>query len=322
MKDLGYIFQTFRFESWWFLGLLLLVPLWAWLRGRVAPTAAVAFSTAGLLREAARQTRFKSGQVLLALRYLALILLIVALARPQVEKGVSDAETKGINIMMVLDFSSSMTKKDFMMDSKRVTRFQALIRVISEFMRARPNDRIGIVRFDKEAFLTSPLTLDHDYLIQRLQQEKNSHGTAPGSGMLIATEHLLLATNQTKVMILVSDADQVSDGENPVDVAKAVARLGVRMHLIQIVDFKDMGPVRWGTEMADATKATGGQHFQVADFNGLRNVYQMIDQLEKATFKEGKQKNWRELMAWCAAPGLGLLLLELMLRQTVWRRLP
>ena len=322
MKDLGYFLQTFRFAAWWFLPLLVLIPLWAWLRGYFAPRAAVAFSTAQLLRQAARKSRFQPGQILLGLRYLALVLLVVALARPQIEKGLSDAETKGINIMMVLDFSGTMGKKDFLMDGKRVTRFQALVRVISEFMRARPNDRIGIVRFDAEAFLVSPLTLDHDYLIHRLQQEKISRGTAPGSGMLIAAEHLLPATNQTKVMILVSDAEQVNNGEDPEDVAKAIAPMGIRMHLIQVVDFKDMGPVRWDNTMADATKATGGQHFQVADFNGLRGVYQMIDQLEKATFKEGKQKNWRELMTWFAGSALALLLLELLLRHTVWRRLP
>ena len=322
MKDIGYFLQTFRFEAWGFLPLLLLIPVWAWLRGGRGKEAAVAFSAAGLIKQGARPARAWRGRMLFGMRALALALLITALARPQVEKGLSDAETKGINIMMVLDFSGTMGKKDFLMDGRRVTRFSALIRVMSEFMRARPSDRIGAARFDAEAFLVSPLTLDHDYLIKRLQQEKISRGTAPGSGMLIAAEHLLPATNQTKVIILVSDAEQVNQGEDPVDVAKVIAPMGIRMHLIQIVDFKDMGPVRWDNQMADAAKATGGQHFQVADFNGLRSVYQMIDQLEKATFKEGKQKNWRELMAFFAAPALGLLLLERLLRHTLWRRLP
>ena len=104
----------------------------------------------------------------------------------------------------------------------------------------------------------------------------------------------------------------------------AYTKLSIKVHLIQIVDFKDMGLVRQDreNEMVQVPKLTGGQSFQVADFAGLRSVYQQIDKLEKARFTEGKQKSYRELMAWFAAPALALLLLELLLRQTVWRRLP
>jgi Ca-activated chloride channel family protein len=285
--------------------------------------AAVEFSSGDLLRAASRKPHAHRRQWLLAMRYLALALLIAALARPQVEKGLSDVDAKGINIMLVLDWSGTMKKRDFTMDHKRVTRAQALVRVISEFMRARPTDRIGLVRYDRDAFLISPLTLDHDWLITRLKQEKNGQGTAPGSGMLIAAEHLLPATNQTKVMIIVTDAEQVNQGPDPGEVAKAIAPLGIKAHVIQMVDFKEMASSRleWN-EMAEVPKLTAGQFFQVADFIGLRSVYRQIDRLEKAAFKEGKQRNWRELMAWFAVPALALLLSELALRQTVWRRLP
>ena len=216
-----------------------------------------------------------------------------------------------------------MTKKDFTIEHKRVTRAEALVKVITEFLRARPHDRIGLVRFDRDAFLISPLTLDHDWLISRLKEEKNGRGTAPGSGMLIAAEHLLPATNQTKVMIIVTDAEQVNQGPEPAEVARAIAPLGIKAHVIQIVDFKQMGAAssEWN-EMAQIPKLTGGQLFQVADFVGLRSVYRQIDRLEKATFKEDQQRNWRELLSWFGVPALALLLLELALRQTVWRRLP
>ena len=323
MKDLWPILKTFRFESWWLLALLALIPLWAWFRGRYSPVAAVEFSSSDLLRAASRKPQAHRRFWLLALRYLALALLIAAFARPQVEKGLSDFEAKGINIMLALDWSGSMKKKDFTMEHKRVTRAQALIHVISEFMRARPQDRVGLVRFDRDAFLISPLTLDHDWLIGRLKEEKNRTGTAPGSGMVIAAEHLLLATNQTKVIIVVTDADQVNQGPPPEEVAKALAPMGIKVHVIQLVDFKDMASssLQWN-QMAQVPKLTGGQFFQVADFVGLQSVYRQIDRLEKATFKEDKQRNWREVMAWFAAPALALLLLELLLRQTVWRRLP
>ncbi|MCX8157840.1 MAG: VWA domain-containing protein [Verrucomicrobiae bacterium] len=323
MKELQPWLETFRFESAWLLPLLLLVPLWAWLRGRWAPIAAVPFSTGELLKPAAQSTRFRHGRWLWWFRLLALTLLILALARPQVEKGMKDVEAKGINIMLVLDFSSTMNKRDFTMDGRKVTRAQALIKVISEFMRARPKDRLGLVRFDAEAFLVSPLTLDHDYLIQRIATEKNGRGTAPGSGVLIATEHLLPATNQTKVIILVSDAEQVNQGPPPKEVARAIAPLGVRVHVIQIIDFREMATVNLAqNEMAQMARLTGGQVFQVADFSGLRSVYQQIDLLEKASFKEGQQRIYRELAPWLMAAAAALLLLEFVLAHTLWRRLP
>jgi Ca-activated chloride channel family protein len=315
--------DSFRFADRWYLLLLLLIPLWAWLRGWHAPTASALFSSGELLRGASRRSRWHPGRFLMLMRLVALTLLVLALARPQVEKGLEDVESKGINIMLVLDFSSTMIKRDFTMDGKKVTRAQALIRVIDEFMRHRPKDRLGLVRFDAEAFLVSPLTLDHDWLIHRIASEKNGRGTAPGSGVLIATEHLLHATNQTKVVILVSDADQVNHGPRPEEVARAIAPLGIRVHVIQIIDFTEMASVNMQyNEMAQTPKLTGGQLFQVADFQGLRSVYNQIDQLEKANFKEGKQRIYRELAPWLMGAALVLLLLEFILAQTVWRRLP
>lgn len=316
--------RTFRFATPWLLLALLAIPLWAWLRGRFAQVAAVAFSSGDLLRAASRPTRFQPKRWLAVFRFVALALLLLALARPQVEKGIGDEDAKGINIMLVLDSSGTMSTRDFMMENKKVSRFDALTKVIAEFLRARKNDRVGAVRFDRDAYLISPLTLDHDWLIARLKEEKTGHGTAPGSGLLIAAEHLLPATNQTKLIILVSDAEQVNAGPRPEEVSRELAKLGIKVHLIQIVDFKDMGTLRadrWN-EMAEAPRLTSGQLFQVADYNGLRSVYQQIDKLEKAKFSEGKQKSYRELMAWFAMPALVFLLLELALKQTIWRRLP
>ena len=323
-SDLQPLLKTFRFAAPWLLLLLLTIPLWAWLRGRFSPVAAVSFSSGELLRAASKQARFRRKQWLAMFRYLALALLLLALARPQAEKGLGDEDAKGINIMLVMDFSGTMKTKDFMMENKKVARSDALIKVIGEFLRSRPKDKIGAVRFDMDACLISPLPLDHAGMIARLKDAKPGRGTEPGAGLLIAAEHLLPATNQTKVIILVSDAEQVNAGPPPQLVAKELAKLGIKVHLIQVVDFKDMGMLRQDreNEMVQVPKRTGGQSFQVADFAGLRSVYQQIDKLEKARFTEGKQKSYRELMAWFAAPALALLLLELLLRQTVWRRLP
>ena len=192
--------ETFRFAAPWLLLALLLLPLWMWLRGRFAPVAAVQFSSSQLLAAASRRTRSTRGRLLLALRYLALALLIVALARPQVDKGLSEREALGINIMFVLDFSGTMKTKDFSLDNKRISRAEAMKRVVAEFIKARPNDRIGAVFFDKGAHLISPLTLDHDWLNAQLALEEPTQGTAPGSGMLIAAESLVSAKDRKSVV--------------------------------------------------------------------------------------------------------------------------
>ncbi len=323
MKEMLPQLDTFRFAAPWLLLALLLLPLWMWLRGRFAPVAAVQFSSSQLLAAASRRTRSMRGRLLIGSRYLALALLIIALARPQVDKGLSEREALGINIMFVLDFSSTMKTKDFTLENKRISRADAMKRVVAEFIKARENDRIGVVYFDRGAHLVSPLTLDHEWLNAQLALEEPKSGTAPGSGMLIAAESLVPAKNQTKVIITVTDADQINEGPEPVEVAKALAPLGIKNHVIQMVAFGDsQRATASGQVLNEVARLTGGQFFKVSDYNGLRNVYRQIDQLEKSAFKERKQKAWRELMPWVALPALALLLLEFVLGHTVWRRLP
>ena len=315
--------DTFRFASPLWLLALALIPLAMWLVGRVGPVSAVQFSSGALLHAAARKSRFSPGRYRPLLRHLALCLLIIALARPQVDKGLTDREALGINIMFVLDFSSTMKTKDFLLEGKRVSRIDAMKRMVSEFIKARETDRIGAVYFDAGAHLISPLTLDHEWLLAQLADAEANRGTAPGSGMLIAAEALMPAKNQTKVIITVTDADQVNDGAEPREVARVLAPLGIKNHVIQIVDAtQTQQSTASGEMLGEVARITGGQFFKVSDYAALRAVYRQIDTLEKSAFKENKQRSWREMMAWFAIPGGALLLLELVLAQTVWRRLP
>jgi Ca-activated chloride channel family protein len=314
--------RGFRFASPWLLLLLLLLPLWAWLRGRYAPTAAVQYSSAALLK-AACKPRFSRNRLQILIRFSALNLLILALARPQLEKGLTEREAMGINIMFNLDFSSTMRTRDFVLDHKRMSRADAMKSVVTEFIRSRPSDRIGAVRFDAGAHLISPLTLDHDWLVRQLALEQPTEGTAPGSGMLIAAEALQPARNQTKVMITLTDAEQINQGPSPEQVARAVAPMKIKCHVIQIVDSASMREIAASAEvLQNVARLTGGQFFQVADAGGLRSVYRQIDQLEKAAFRENRQVTYRELMEWFAWPAGLILLVELMMTHLVWRRLP
>jgi Ca-activated chloride channel family protein len=315
--------EGFRFASPWLLLALLLIPIWAWLRGRYAPVAAIQYSSASLLKQLSRKPRFGRHRLQALIRFSAINLLILAVARPQWEKGLTERESMGINIAFVLDFSSTMKTRDFILDHKRVTRIDAMKAVVAEFIRSRPNDRIAVARFDAGAHLVSPLTLDHDWLIAQLAMETATQGTAPGYGMLVAAEALQPAQGQTKVIVTLTDADQINQGPAPVEVARAIQPLQIKNHVIQIVDSSSARELAASTaELQEVTRITGGQFFQVTDMNGLRSVYRQIDQLEKSAFRENKLKTYWELMGWFAWPAALVLLIELMLTHLVWRRLP
>lgn len=313
----------FRFASpLWFLALLLLAAL-LWWRGRPAPVAALSYSGRSLLGAAARATRFRPGRWLAALRLLALALLVLALARPQTEKSQSREDARGINIMLALDFSGTMRTRDFFLDGRRVTRSEGLKSVVAEFIRARPHDRLGLVTFDRDAWLASPLTLDHEWLLARLKAERNGTGTAIGSALAVAAEHLQQHTNETRVLVLVTDAENISAGPPPDEVAEALRPLGIRVHCIQLISPQDAWP---RNDLSDylgrAAARTGGEFFRVRTGPDLRAVYTRIDRLEKQKLTDRRQKSYREQFPWLALPALGLLLLEVGLAQTRWRRLP
>jgi Ca-activated chloride channel family protein len=106
-------------------------------------------------------------------------------------------------------------------------------------------------------------------------------------------------------------------------VAKAIVPLGIKNHVIQMVDFTEsQRTTASGQVLKEITRLTGGQFFKVSDYAGLQAVYRQIDQLEKSAFKENKQKSWKELVEWFALPALAVLLLEFILSRTVWKRLP
>ncbi len=314
--------ETFRFESPWLLLLLLVIPLWAWLRGKGGRVAAVPLASTSILKRSVKP-RFQFGAMIALMRFAGLTLLIVAVARPQVEKGLGEKDAKGINMVLALDYSGTMNTRDFRLEGRQVSRVDALRKVMAEFIRTRPNDKFGLVRFDGEGVLLSPLTLDHEWLIAQVAGEPPGRGTAPGSALLVAADALKTATNQTRVIIIGTDAENMNRGPDPEDVARVLAPLGIRVHVIHLIDFKDMTFESGMTDkFRNICRLTGGTMFRVPDYASLRNVYVQIDRLEKKAFSEGRQKDFRELMAWFAAAGLVLLAGEVLLAQLVWRRLP
>ena len=314
---------SFQFASpWWLLALLPVAGL-AWWRGRRGRSAALTISSTALLGAAARSVRTRPGRWLAGFRTAALALLILALARPQIEKAETREDSRGINLMLTLDFSGSMRTLDFFLEGRRISRSNGLKKLSAEFIRARPNDRVGPVSFDRDACLVSPLTLDHDWLLSRLAAESNGNGTAIGPAVIVSAGHLQRYTNETRVIILMTDAENITGWPEPDTVAESLRPLGIRMHCVQILSPNQASPSYDLSEMlTHAAVRTGGSFFRVRSGPDLRAVYTAIDKLEKQKLSDRKQKGWREVFLWLAIPGLALLLLEQILAHTRWRRLP
>lgn len=316
--------EGFRFASpWWFLALVPLGLLVWRIAGRRGGAPALVFSAIGALGPGVRPARGGPGRWLLTARACAGVFLVLAMARPQVQKSETREDARGINIVLVLDFSGTMKTKDFVLDGRRVSRSLGLKQISAEFIRSRPNDRVGVVSFDREASLVCPLTLDHDWLLERLKLEINGSGTAIGPALLVAADHLQEHTNETRVMVLMTDAENITDSPDPDRVAEALRPVGIRMHCVQILSPDQGIPAGDLSELlTHATARTGGGFYRVRGGADLRAVYATIDKLEKQKLSDRKQKAWRELFPWPAMAGLIVLFIGQLLGDTLWRRLP
>lgn len=322
MTDLFSTLQTFEFgQPWW----LLLLPL-VWLLGRrfslPGQLPAITYSSLQLLREVQSQTRARRSRLFHLLSALALAAIIFAMAQPRVEKGAAEESSEGIDIILVLDASRSMDSKDFDIDGEKVSRRTALETVIDDFIKSRPNDRIGIIGFAEKPFLISPLTLDHSLMMDALREIQTSLGTAIGSGIEAAVDLLRISDSPNKAIITVTDGLNTS-GVDLMDAARTVKRFGVRLYTIGVVSYDEIKTSGLdNVTLSKMARMTGGQFFQAADTNSLRTIYQQIDELERGEFKQSKLRSYRELFPWFVALAFGLLLFELLARQGRRMRLP
>src|SRR6516162_7919561 len=154
----------------YFLLLLLLLPVLAWLKGRRGEPPAFVYSSVQLVRGILNISRTRAGGFLSALRWLALALLIIALAQPRLTRSETKVTASGVDIVVALDMSGSMISEDFELGTRRVNRFNMARQVLKGFIDKRPNDRIGLVVFASQAFIATPLTLDHDFLMDHLDR--------------------------------------------------------------------------------------------------------------------------------------------------------
>ncbi|WP_309385153.1 vWA domain-containing protein [Cerasicoccus frondis] len=358
MNDFWARVSELSFAYPWLFSLLLLIPVAVYFASRHGPAGSITFSSTKLLAGLAKENRVSRGFFLRLLRIIGLILLVAAVARPRIPQGEIPDSEKGIDVMLVLDFSKSMDAEDYVVDGQKVSRLTALSKVIGEFLNGRKHDRFGIVGFAKYPYLTSPLTLDYDWIENALLSIKTEGGTAVGEGIHMSVKYLLADEQKRaveadgeepkansnwydvldmqeqvevedsrgpgkrqKVLILVSDGIS-NTGMSPMEAAKIAKEHDIRVHTIRI----NSGTVRPRDLERDVMYAiareTGGEFFQATNTATLMSIYQQIDQMEKTVIEQKRFQNFEEIYYWYAGAGLGCLVLNFLLWQTLKRRLP
>lgn len=318
--------------------LLALVPLaaiWEWRRAR-RETRGLQYSNVEAARQAPKSIWTRLRWLPSVLRMSVLVLGILALARPQEQDVVEERFAEGVDVVLVLDTSSSMRAQDF-----RPNRFEAARDVAAEFIQDRTSDRVGLVVFAGKAFTQAPLTLDYRFLLSMLQEVELGiieDGTAIGTALAMAVNRLRETDAKSKVVILLTDGQNNRGEIDPVTAADVAAAMDVRVYTIGVgthgqapvvIDHPFTGrqvqmvDVEIDEEMLrNVASKTGGRYFRATDKEKLREVYAEISELEKTRIEELTYTSYRERYALFLWPALGLLLAELLLVNTRLRRFP
>jgi Ca-activated chloride channel family protein len=330
----------FRFAHPLWLLALLLIPLMVWIRRTRGRPATLQYSDLRLVQGLPPSFRLRLRWVPDALRVMALALLALAVARPQAGRTLETVSGEGVDIVLALDMSGSMAALDF----EPQNRLEAAKQVVTEFIADRRYDRIGLVVFAREAFSQSPPTIDYDVLGGLLAQIELApdmgldDGTAIGLGLAQAADMLADSQAESRVIILLTDGVNNAGQIDPLTAAQAAAALGIRVYTVgaarpgQVpvpVDDPLLGPT---TRMMESkideetllriAQIAGGLYFRAQDTQGLQQIYAQISQLEKSQIKVQRFIRYRELAGWLLLPAFGLILLEVVLRQTWLRPLP
>jgi Ca-activated chloride channel family protein len=318
----------------WLLALLIL-PLLVWVRGRRgAPVLVVPFAAAWHRPSLIPTSRWPA-----ALAMTGLVLLVVALARPQIVEDKREVKQQGYDLMLAIDLSGSMLAEDYERGGERINRLQAIKPVIQAFINQRTTDRIGMVVFSGRAYTLAPLTFDHDWLsrqVERLKIGMIEDGTAIGDGLGVALTRLEQAKREDggkrkgAFIVLMTDGANnrgTLTPEQSTEIAKSrgvpVYTIGAgRDGLVPMPVFDDNGR-RLGTrrvisdldegQLRTISDATGGKFFRAFDVDTAEKAFAAIDQAQKIEFTAKSYLLTTELFAWVATPGAALLFLGALL---------
>jgi Ca-activated chloride channel family protein len=318
------IFGTeIRFEAPWALALLAIVVIAAALelRRERGGSGGVLFSSLGLVPRSHGSWRVRARWLLLPVRVVAATALIVALASPSIVQAAFDVPAEGIDIVVVLDTSSSMSTPDL----GGQPRIDVVKKVVHDFLGGLKNDRVGIVVFSAESMVLSPLTLDYaaaQRLVEPLAAGRPLRdGTAIGTGLTTGLILLRESTARGKVAILLTDGSNNAGDIAPTEAAQIAKLLGVRLYTIGAVAARSRADVDEAT-MKRMSELTGGLYYRASDETALRDVYREIQTLEKARVGTRAFISTDDVSLPFVAAGAGLLALQFVLALTVFRRTP
>ncbi len=305
-------FFGYDFQYPWALLLLALVPVYAWLRGRIGRAAAVLYPDTTLLGVVGRPVRERAGRLRLFLRLLTAIILVIAIAGPRTANKETEREAEGVDIMLVVDLSWSMMALDMSTARAEVTRWQASQKVIYDFLAKRPDDRIGAVVFSGKPYLLSPLTINKIWVEKGIDRMHigsiQETGTAIGEGLAMAVDRMKnIKGRRSKVIILLTDGDDnMSKAILPVPAAELAAALGIRLYCIGLgkdeptvlprfdtrtgqlyrdalgrtIPMQTINPANY-VMLEKMAKLADGRFYRALDQAQLGRVYEEIDRLER-----------------------------------------
>jgi Ca-activated chloride channel family protein len=319
-----------RLASPYFLLLLLLIPLLIWLRSFLQRRQTMQFSSNDALNRLPVGWRIRLQPILPALYAAGLVCLVVALARPQRGLQESRVRTEAVDIILLLDLSESMETQDFQKQNQRMSRLDASKDVIERFLEKRPDDRIGMVGFATVPYAVAPLTLDHSWLIQRMQGLHtgmlDGSRTAIGDGIASAVNRLRESEAKSKLIILLTDGASNWGTLSPENAARAAEALGIKIYTV------GAGGARTGffmqrqqvdeTTLRKIAGISGGRFYRARDLETLEAVYAEIDQLEKTEIEVERFTRFEETAAGWIVAGVILLGIEQLLGLTKLGRLP
>ncbi len=331
------MFENFTFENPQFFWLFLILPLaiawFIWKRNKQQAELKISslkgFKISGSLLP-------KLKPILFALRLVAMSLIITALARPRtVDVSTKTKTTKGIDIIMAIDVSASMLAKDL-----RPNRLEALKDVAAEFIKGRPNDRIGLVVYAGESFTKTPITSDKSIVLGSMKEVRYDNvlenGTAIGMGLATSVNRLKDSKAKSKVIILLTDGSNNAGFIDPKIASELAVEYGIKTYTIGLgtngmalapVALLPNGTFQYGRVqveidedlLKEIAKATGGKYFRATNNKKLEQIYQEIDKLEKTDIEEFKFYNYEEKFRSLVLLAGLLIFFEFLLRYTVFR---
>jgi len=330
----------FEFLNPLYIFLLAVIPAIVFLRMR-GRRPAMTFSSGRLLDGIRPGWKVLAQRHLYLLRVAALALIVLGLMRLRSPVEGTEIQTEGVDIILAVDCSGSMMAEDFTVNGRRHNRLAAVKDVVKDFIRGRHRDRIGMIAFAGRAYTVCPPTLDYNWLLEQVERVRIGmieDGTAVGSAVAAALSRLKDTQAASRVVVLLTDGRSNAGSVDPLTAAEAAKALGVKVYTIgagtkglapfPVKDFfgntvyRNMPGDLDEESLGAIAETTGGRFYRATDTDSLRKIYAEIDRLETTPISEKGYSEYRELFPVFVVPALLLLLLEAVLANTVFLKLP